>query len=68
MTADYQSDGSIYSENCKYVIRKTADDGTTSDEVKYDDGSSRLVYDNVSGILSWIDYSGDERVTTEFKK
>ena len=59
MNAKYQEDGSLYYEDCKYVIRTYNEDGTYSDELQYKDGSGLLWYSPTEALLYWTDYTLD---------
>ena len=57
MRAHYQKDGSLYYENCMFVIRKVKSDGSVKDKVKYKNGSGLLYYSFDENVLYWTDYT-----------
>ena len=59
MQARYQEDGSLYYEDCTYVLRYFEDDGTFTDELQYEDGSGLFWYDPDAELLYWTDYTED---------
>ena len=59
MKAHYQEDGSLYYEDCTYVIRTFNSDGTFSDELQYENGAGLLNYQPDEDILYWTDYELD---------
>lgn len=56
MRAHYQQDGSLFYDNCRYLVRTFSDDGKFTDEVKYTNGSGLLKLDLADDILYWTDY------------
>ena len=66
MRAHYQEDGSMYYENCLFVLRKVKSDGSVKDKVKYRNGSGLLYYSFDENILYWTDYTlkPEKRVLT----
>lgn len=56
MRAHYQKDGSLYYENCRYLVRTFDDNAKFTDEVKYTNGSGLLKYDKDAKVLYWTDY------------
>lgn len=68
MRAHLQDDGSLYYDNCRYVIRTFEGDSFT-DDIQYQSGSGLLYYDEDAGELYWTDYEVDskENVTTFIK-
>ncbi len=67
MKAQYQTDGSLYYEDCLYVIRTFGEDGSYEDEEQYRDGSGLFWYDRDEEVLYWTDYEvedKEERVQT----
>lgn len=69
MQAQYQEDGSLYYEDCTYVIRTFEEDGSFTDEVQYEDGAGLFWYDPDADTLYWTDYeTGPEENVTEFIK
>lgn len=70
MRAQLHDDGCLYYDNCRYVIRTFADDGSSSDEVKYENGSGLLNFDRDADLLYWTDYElpPEENVTTFFRE
>lgn len=68
MRAHLQDDGSLYYDNCRYVIRTFEGDDFT-DDVQYESGSGLLNYDADAQELYWTDYEVDkqENVTTFIK-
>nr|MCR4712589.1 hypothetical protein [Clostridia bacterium] len=59
MKAQYQEDGSLYYEDCTYVIRTYNADGTHTDELQYEDGAGLLNYEPDEAVLYWTDYTLD---------
>lgn len=57
MRAHYQEDGSLYYDNCLFVLRKVKSDGSVKDKVKYRNGSGLLYYSFDENILYWTDYT-----------
>ena len=66
MRAHYQEDGSMYYENCLFVLRKVKSDGSVKDKVKYRNGSGLLYYSFDENVLYWTDYTlkPEKRVLT----
>ena len=66
MRAHYQEDGSMYYENCLFVLRKVNSDGSVKDKVKYRNGSGLLYYSFDENVLYWTDYKvkPEKRVLT----
>lgn len=56
MRASYQKDGSLFYDNCRYLVRTFTDDGEFKDDVKYTNGSGLLKLDLASKTLYWTDY------------
>ena len=69
MRAHYQEDGSMYYENCLFVLRKVKSDGSVKDKVKYRNGSGLLYYSFDENVLYWTDYTlkPEKRVLTFIK-
>lgn len=59
MRAHYQEDGSLYYEDCTYVIRTFEEDGTYTDELQYENGSGLFSYSPSAELLYWTDYTLD---------
>ena len=59
MRAHYQEDGSLYYEDCTYVIRTFGEDGTYEDAVQYEDGAGLLYFSADEDVLYWTDYEVD---------
>ena len=59
MQARYQDDGSLYYEDCTYVLRYFEEDGTFTDELQYENGSGLFWYDPDAELLYWTDYTED---------
>lgn len=57
MRAHYQKDGSLYYDNCLFVLRKVKSDGGVKDKVKYRNGSGLLYYSFDENVLYWTDYT-----------
>lgn len=56
MRAHYQKDGSLFYDNCRYLVRTFSDDGKYKDDVKYTNGSGLLKLDLADKVLYWTDY------------
>lgn len=56
MRAHYQNDGSLYYDNCRYLVRTFSDDGKYKDEVKYTNGTGLLRLKLADQVLYWTDY------------
>jgi len=69
LRAKLQDDGSLYYDNCRYVIRTFEKDGTFSDDLQYEHGSGLFWFDPDAGLLYWTDYEvkPEENVTVFFK-
>lgn len=69
MRAHYQKDGSLYYDNCRYLVRTFDDNAKFTDEVKYTNGSGLINYDKDAKVIYWTDYkkSKSENVQTFIK-
>ncbi len=69
MRAHYQKDGSLYYDNCLFVLRKVKHNGSVKDTVKYRNGSGLLYYSFDENVLYWSDYTvqPEKRVRTFVK-
>lgn len=56
MRAHYQKDGTLFYENCRYLVRTFDDNGKFTDDVKYTNGSGILKLKKKDNTLYWTDY------------
>ena len=56
MRAHYQKDGSLFYDNCRYLVRTFDDNGKFKDDVKYTNGSGILKLKLADKTLYWTDY------------
>ena len=65
MRAHYQKDGSLFYDNCRYLVRTFDDNGKFKDDVKYTNGSGILIIKNDSLKIETVTAKSTTRTTTK---
>ena len=66
MRAHYQKDGTLFYDNCRYLVRTFDDNAKFTDEVKYTNGSGILKLNKKDNTLAWTDYKESPGSNTQF--
>ena len=66
MRAHYQKDGTLFYDNCRYLVPTVDDNAQFPDEVKYTNGSGILKLNKKDNTLAWTDYKESPGSNTQF--